>query len=259
MTHPAIPQFRLDGRVAVVTGAGSGMGAASAVALAAYGAKVALLDIDLEAAERVTAQIGAEARAYACDVGDEATVAATLAQVRGDLGPVTIVHNNAAVNMGYGRGDQPADALSIEVWRRNMAVNLDGTFFVSKYALADMLAEGRGSIINTSSLAGTHLGSQNTAYAAAKGGVVAFTRALALCYAGKNIRANVISPGFFATPMSEAVRANPLDVDRYIATIPAQREGQPEEIAGLVVFLASDAASYVNGAVIQVDGGLALR
>lgn len=259
MATSNIPSFDLGGRIAVVTGAGSGMGAASARALAGYGARVALIDNAGEAAEGVAAEIGETARPYACDVSDAEAVQRTIAAIRRDLGPITILHNNAAVHFGYGKGDQPAADVPLDVWRRTIAVNLDGTFLVTKYALPHMLEEQRGSIINTASLAGPLLGSQNTAYTASKGGVAGFTRSLVISYAGTGIRANAILPGFVATPMSAPVMENELDLARYATSVPSGRLGVPEDVGGLVVFLASDSSSYVNGAIITLDGGVSLR
>jgi len=259
MGKNGIPKFDLGGRVAVVTGAGGGMGRASAIALAGHGAQVAVLDINEDGAAATVAEIGDNAMAYRCDVSDLAEVEAVMSRVRKDFGPVVIAHNNAAVNMGYGAGDQRADDLSIDAWRKTLAINLDGVFHVTRVALKDMLAEGRGSIINSASIAGPFIGSHNTAYTAAKGGVVGFTRALVVSYAGTGIRANAICPGFFLTPMADRMLQNPRDVERYASQIPVGRHGEPEDIGGLVVFLASDASSYVNGAVISIDGGTSLR
>ena len=259
MAKEEIPQFNLHGRTAVVTGAGSGMGRASAIALAGHGANVAVLDVNEAGAAETVAQIGDKAMAYRCDVSNLAEVEDVMARVRDDLGPVVIAHNNAAINLGYGQGDQRADDLSIEAWRKTLAVNLDGVFHVTRLALKDMLAEGRGSIINSASVAGPFIGSQNTAYTAAKGGVVGFTRALVISYSGTGIRANAICPGFFLTPMADNMLKNPMDVERYTSQIPVGRHGEPEDIGGLVVFLASDASGYVNGAVISIDGGMSLR
>jgi NAD(P)-dependent dehydrogenase (short-subunit alcohol dehydrogenase family) len=256
---PRIPCFDLVGKVAVVTGAGSGIGAASAEALAAYGAKVALLDVDVTAAARVAEHIGANAAAFACDISQEQQVAQCMAAVRRQMGAINVVHNNAAVHMGYGKGDDAADELSLEVWHRIMSINLDGTFFVTKHALPDMLAAKRGSIINTASLAGAFLGSQSTTYTASKGGVVGFTRALVISYAGTGIRANAICPGFVTTPMSAPVMQDPVVLERYTASVPVGRIGVPEDVGGLVVFLASEASAYVNGAIIPLDGGTHLR
>ena len=251
--------FDLSGSVAVVTGAGSGMGAASAAALAAFGAKVAVLDINRSSAAEVAFSIGDHAKSYGCDVSDEAQVRNCIAQVRRELGPITIVHNNAAVHMGYGGGDHQAADLSLDVWRKVLSVSLDGTFFVTKHVIPDMLAAKRGSIINTASLAGAFLGSQNTSYTTAKGGVVGFTRALVISYAGTGIRANAICPGFVTTPMSAPVLQNPLDLERYASSVPVGRVGVPGDVGGLVVFLASDCSGYVNGAIIPLDGGTHLR
>lgn len=234
------------------------MGEASATALAGHGATVAILDIDAEAAERVATSLGDAARAYCCDVSDAAAVERTIAAIRTEMGPIAILHNNAAVHFGYGKGDQPAADVPIEIWRRTMAVNLDGTFFMTKFALRHMIERKGGSIINTASIAGPLLGSQNTAYTAAKGGIAGFTRSLVISYAGTGIRANAILPGFVATPMSAPVMDNPLDLARYATSVPAGRLGAPKDIGGLVVFLASDASSYVNGAVITLDGGVSL-
>ena len=254
-----IPTFDLTGRVAVVTGAAGGMGRASAIALAGHGARVAVLDVNEEGIAETAAMIGDQALAYRCDVADIDDVEQVMKRVRDDLGPVVIAHNNAAVNLGYGRGDQRADDLTLEAWRTSLSINLDGVFHVTRFALKDMLAEGRGSIINCASIAGPFVGSQNTAYTTAKGGVVGFTRALVISYANTGIRANAICPGFFVTPMAGPMMNNPLDVERYASQIPVGRAAQPEDIGGIVVFLASDASAYVNGAVITIDGGTSLR
>jgi 2-deoxy-D-gluconate 3-dehydrogenase len=122
-----------------------------------------------------------------------------------------------------------------------------------------MTSLGTGSIINTASIAGTHVGSKNTAYTTSKGGILGFTRALVVGYSGTGIRANVICPGFVRTKMSAPVLQDEMDLQRYASNIPAGRLGEPEDIGGLVVFLASDASGYVNGAVINMDGGVSLN
>lgn len=254
-----IPNFALDGRIAVVTGAGSGLGTASAAALAAYGARVAVVDIDADAARAVADRIGDNAHAFACDIADEQQVAECVARIAETLGQVTILHNNAAIHMGYGRGDVQTHAIDSQVWLKIVSVNLNGTFFMTKHILPHMLAAKKGSIINTASLAGPILGSSNTAYTATKGAVAGYTKALVISYAKTGIRANTICPGFVATPMSQPVLDNPEDLQRYASDVPAGRTGVPDDVGGLVVFLASDASSYVNGAQITLDGGISLR
>ena len=254
-----IPSFALNGRVAVVTGGGQGLGAASAMALAGHGARVAVVDIDGDSADAVAASIGGNARAFRCDISSEAQVAACIAEIAASLGPVAVLHNNAAIHRGYGRGDEQSHAMDSAVWERIVSVNLTGTFFMTKHAIPHMLAAKKGSIINTASLAGPILGSSNTAYTATKGAVAGYTKALVISYAGSGIRANTICPGFMATPMSQPVLDNPRDLERYASDVPIGRTGEPEDIGGLVVFLASDASGYVNGAEITLDGGVSLR
>jgi len=179
-------------------------------------------------------------------------------RIRRDLGPITILHNNAGVHMGYGGGDQAAHEMDSSVWRKIMSVNLDGTLHVTQSVIPDMLAQKHGSIINMSSLGGGVLGSLNTAYAATKGGIVGFTRALVVSYSGTGIRANVICPGFISTAMTRGAEKNSEDFARYTSKIPSGRGGTPQDIGGLIVLLASDASSYINGALITVDGGVSL-
>jgi 2-hydroxycyclohexanecarboxyl-CoA dehydrogenase len=253
------PIFELDGRVAMVTGGGGGLGAAAATALAAFGARVALLDSDRASVTEAAARIGTNAFAYHADITDRAQIESCVAKIRQDLGPITVLVNNAGVHLGYGGGDEAAHQLSTVTWRKIMSVNLDGTLNVTQAVIPDMLNEKRGSIINMSSLGGGVLGSVNTAYATSKGGIVGFTRALVVSYSGTGIRANVICPGYISTAMTRPAERNPEDFARYTASIPVGRGGEPDDIGGLVVLLASDASSYINGALITLDGGVSLR
>ena len=251
-----IEPYRLDGAVAVVTGAAGGIGAATVEALARQGAQVIALDTNLEAAQALVERIGGGSTALRCDVSDEASVRDTFASIASAHGGVSVLHNNAGIALGGGRGDGPADELDLATWRRTLDVNLTGCFLCTHYALPAMLARGGGSIINTASVAGSFIGTLNTAYCASKAGVVGFTRALVITHAARGIRANAICPGSVRTSMAEAVLHTAEVRQRLIGSIPAGRVAEPADVANLVVFLASAAASYLNGAVITLDGGL---
>jgi NAD(P)-dependent dehydrogenase (short-subunit alcohol dehydrogenase family) len=252
------PMFDLDGKVALITGGGGGLGAAAAKALVAHGARVALLDNNEASACDAAALLGPNALPYQGDISDVRQVQRCVAKIRSDLGPITVLHNNAAVHKGYGGGDQAAHELSSKVWRELMTVNLDGTLNVTQSVIPHMLEARCGSIINMSSLGGGVLGSLNTAYAATKGGIVGFTRALVVGYSGTGIRANVICPGFISTQMTLPAERNAEDFARYASKIPSGRGGVPDDLGGLIVLLASDASSYINGALITIDGGVSL-
>ncbi len=247
---------RLKGAVAVVTGAAGGIGLASARKLSDLGARVALLDLESERLAQLAGDLGAPCLAVPCDVSDEASVRAAIGEVTARLGPVSVLHNNAGICLNRGTGDGPAHTLELASWERTIAVNLTGCFLVAKHVLPAMLAAGRGSIINTASVGGAYFGTQNFAYSASKAGVVGMTRALAAQYGGRGVRANAICPGSIRTAMSELASAQGPVRDEMLRGIPAGRIGEPAEIAELVAFLASDASSYLNGAVITADGGM---
>ena len=247
---------RLEGAVAVVTGAAGGIGLASARKLSDLGARVALLDLESERLAQLAGDLGAPCLAVPCDVSDEASVRAAIGEVTARLGPVSVLHNNAGICLNRGTGDGPAHTLELASWERTIAVNLTGCFLVAKHVLPAMLAAGRGSIINTASVGGAYFGTQNFAYSASKAGVVGMTRALAAQYGGRGVRANAICPGSIRTAMSELASAQGPVRDEMLRGIPAGRIGEPAEIAELVAFLASDASSYLNGAVITADGGM---
>jgi glucose 1-dehydrogenase len=250
------PGSRLEGAVAVVTGAAGGIGLASGRKLSDLGARVALLDLESERLAEVAGDLGAPCLPVPCDVSDEASVRAAIGEVTARLGPVSVLHNNAGICLNRGTGDGPAHTLELASWERTIAVNLTGCFLVAKHVLPAMLAAGRGSIINTASVGGAYFGTQNFAYSASKAGVVGMTRALAAQYGGRGVRANAICPGSIRTAMSELASAQGPVRDEMLRGIPAGRIGEPGEIAELVAFLASDASSYLNGAVITADGGM---
>lgn len=246
--------FALNGRNALVTGGGSGLGLAIARALAEAGARVVINGrrrARLEAAAAELARDGHVVTVAPFDVSQADAVAAAIEGLERDA-PIDILVNNAAVNQ---RG--PLDSFSPEDWRALMAANLDGPFFVARAVIAGMKARRRGKIINLCSLA-SDLGRPNIVpYAASKGGVRMLTRALAVELAPHNIQVNGIAPGFFRTEMNAALCAD-AEFSAWVSRrTPAGRWGEPQEIAGAAVFLASSAADYVTGHVLAVDGGFA--
>lgn len=244
--------FALTGRNALVTGGGSGLGLAIARAFAEAGARVVINGRQrarLDAAAAELARDGHAVAVAAFDVTQADAVAAAIARLERDA-PIDILVNNAAVNQ---RG--PLDAFSAEDWRALMAANLDGPFFVARAVIPGMKGRRRGKIINLCSLA-SDLGRPNIVpYAASKGGVRMLTRALAVELAPHNIQVNGIAPGFFRTEMNAALCAD-AEFSAWVARrTPAGRWGEPPEVAGAAVFLASSAADYVTGHVLAVDGG----
>ena len=253
--------------VAVVTGAGAGVGEASARALHAAGWTVVLLDVDASTAKRVAASLGSRATAGQCDVADEASVSDVFTRIRAEHGSLDLLHSNAGIFLGHGVGnDGPLDTLDLTTWRRTIDVNLTGAYLCSKHAMPLLLDGGDdrggargGSIVFTASVSGALLGSAAIAYASSKAGVVGLTRALVLNYARQGVRVNAICPGAIRTAMSRQVQADPALRERLIENIPAGRMAEPEDIANLVVFLASPQGAYLNGAILPMDGGLTLN
>ena len=247
--HP----FDLTGRLAVVTGGGSGLGLAIARGLALAGARVVINGrnrerLDAAAADLVAA--GHAASVCAFDVTDEAAVNAGMADVERTLGPVDILVNNAAINIR-----KPFDQYTLAEWRTLQDANFDGPFLVARTVVPGMKARRRGKIINICSLA-SDIGRPNiVAYAASKGGLRMMTRALAVELAPHNVQVNGISPGFFKTQMNAPLIGNAEFSAWVEKRTPAARWGDPPEIAGAAVFLASDAANYVTGHLLYVDGG----
>ncbi|WP_439529259.1 SDR family NAD(P)-dependent oxidoreductase [Pannonibacter sp.] len=243
----------IEGRVCVVTGAGQGNGKAIAEGLANVGAVLALCDINEMAVLNVAADLakrGAVVHAAAVDVGDIATVTAFAADVRSRLGPVAVLVNNAGVIRRQSVFEDGFEA----GWEQVFRVNVEGTRNMVRAFLSD-LTQTRGSVVNLASIMAFSAGPGLGAYAASKGAVAQFTKALAHDLAPHGVRVNAIAPGVIATPMTEATRANPASIDRFMAHTPMGRVGLPEELSGPVLFLASDLASYVTGAVLPVDGG----
>jgi gluconate 5-dehydrogenase len=247
--------FDLAGRVALVTGGGSGIGFAIARGLARAGARVAINGRNrdkLDAAAAKLADEGINVRVSPFDVTDEAAVTAGFAALARDLGSPDILVNNAATNQR-----QPLDQFSLSDWRALQAVNVDGPFLATRAVVPAMKANQRGKIINICSIA-SDLGRPNIVpYATSKGGLKMLTRALAVELAPFNVQVNGIAPGFFKTEMNAALIADREFSAWVERRTPAGRWGDPHEIAGAAVFLASSAADYVTGHILQVDGGFA--
>lgn len=244
----------LKDRVAVVTGAGSGIGAAIARGLADAGVKVAVIDRDGRAAESVAValtQSGATAIAVACDVTDERAVLAAADVVRLRLGQCGILVNNAGILRAGA-----LDTVSIADWNTVLAVNLTGYLIAARAFGRDMLAANLGSIINVASISAINTQPRSGAYSASKAGVLQLSKQLAIEWGPRGVRSNAILPGFIRTPLSAAFYKDPTFENKRKAIIPTRRIGEPNDIADAAVFLASDRASYVNGAELLVDGGL---
>jgi NAD(P)-dependent dehydrogenase (short-subunit alcohol dehydrogenase family) len=245
---------RYDGRIVIVTGAGSGIGRATALRLAQEGASVACLDVaddgnKATAAEAAT--MGCDSRALHCDVSDEQSVADAIDAVTTELGQPWLLCNIA----GIGRFANTHE-MSLADWSRIISVNLTGTFLMSR-ACIPLLLETGGSIVNIASVAGIKGQPYSAAYAASKGGVALFTRSLAVEYAVQGLRANALAPGGIDTAITETFQfpdgASKMLLSRIM---PYRAMGQPEDCAALIAFLGSDEARYISGAIIPVDGAV---
>ena len=249
---------RFDGRVAIVTGAATGIGAAAARAFAREGAHVVVLDVDVAEGEATAAAIadaGGIARFRRVDVTDEEAIRSAVGETVGEQGRLDVMHANAGIEWTKKVVDT-----SREEWQRVIDVNLTGVYLACRYALLHMARQGSGALVLTSSPHAINTVPDAGAYAASKGGVLALTRSLALEGAPYGVRANALLPGAVDTPMlrreARASRDPDAQLERWAAIHPLNRLGRPEEIAEAALFLASDAASFVTGTALAVDGGL---
>lgn len=254
-------EISLQDKVAIVTGAGQGLGEAIARALAAAGAKVAVNDLNPDRAERVAAAIraaGGEAMGVVADVSNKYQCVSLVEATREAWGRLDVLVNNAGIEPV-----SPILTLDEWDWTRCIDVNLKGTFFMSQLVGRVMAEENQGrggAIVNISSIAGVEIPLMHrAAYCASKAGMVGFARECAREFAAYGIRVNTVVAGVFITPMTEKARQNPAMMEKWMREIPMQRLGDAAEIASAVLFLCSDAASYMTGSTITVDGGKVMR
>jgi NAD(P)-dependent dehydrogenase (short-subunit alcohol dehydrogenase family) len=242
---------RLDGKVAMVTGAGAGIGRATSLALAAAGAHVAITDIDVAAAKAVAAELG-HVDAHELDVADESRVGDVVQAITDEHGRIDILVNNAGVG-----ARAPTVDVATENWDRALAVGPTGSFFCIRAAGPHMLRAGSGSVVNVASIMGLVGGTHypNLAYHTAKGALINLTRALACEWAPRGVRVNAVAPTFVQTALIQPLLDEPGMTEKLLAKTPMGRLARPEEIAAAILFLAGDAASMITGHVLPVDGG----
>jgi 2-dehydro-3-deoxy-D-gluconate 5-dehydrogenase len=248
-----LDRFRLDGKTALVTGCSRGIGEAIAIGLAEAGADILGVSKTLEPGSRVEKAVRAAGRnfnAYACDFSDRRQLHAFISKVKADHPAIDILVNNAGTVLR-----KPAEEHSDEYWDHVLEVNLSAQFVLSREIGKGMLTRKSGKIVFTASLLSFQGGITVPGYAAAKAGVAALAKALANEWAGKGVNINAIAPGYIRTDNTKPLQEDPIRNEAILARIPAGRWGDPEDLVGAVLFLASAASSYVNGTVITIDGG----
>ena len=253
-----LDQFKLDGKIALVTGCRRGIGKAMALALAEAGADIIGVSATLERTgsqvEREVRALGREFRGYSCDFSNRKALYAFIQEVQADFPAIDILVNNAGIILR-----RPAIEHSDDYWDRAIEVNLNAQFIMSREIGKRMVERGQGKIIFTASLLAFQGGILVPGYAASKGAVSQLSKALANEWAGKGVNVNAIAPGYISTDNTQALRDDPQRAAAILARIPAGRWGEPEDLKGAVVFLASSASNYVHGSILTVDGGWMAR
>ena len=243
---------RLEGKTAIITGAGTGIGREAALLFAREGAQVVIAERDTEAARRVAAEAGQGAIAITCDITEEASVSEMIATCLKTFGKIDILYNNAG---GSSRQDAPITEVALDEFWRTIRLDLFGTVLTSKLVLPHMITAGRGVVVNTSSMVAAYGRQGAHSYTAAKGGIVSLTRAMAAEYAASGIRVNAVAPGITLSPRVAARvnegRIRQSDLDRHRLGLPA-----PIDIALAALFLASDEARFITGHILPVDSGM---
>lgn len=246
---------RLAGRTALVTGSATGIGYAVAERFVAEGARVIVADRDAAASAAAVEALGDAARAAVLDIADEESVAAAFADLIADGWAPNVVVANAGVQL-FGQ-DAPAADLDLDVWKRTIDINLTGTFLTVKHAVRAMRESGGGSIILTGSPTGLNgEGKDFTAYSASKAGIHGLTRTVAAAYADRGIRVNTVVPAYTETSLVTTITTDPEARAAIIGRIPLGRAGAPDDVAGIMVFLASDDGAFATGSLFAVDGGM---
>lgn len=249
-----LDQFRLEGKTALITGCRRGIGRAFAQGLAEAGADIIGVSANLEAAgsevEKDIAARGRKFKGYACDFSNRKAVYAFIEKVKKDFPRVDILVNNAGTILRKPAAEHPD-----ELWDKVIEINLNTQFVLAREFGKEMVARGKGKIVFTASLLSFQGGITVPGYAASKGAIATLTMALANEWAGKGVNVNAIAPGYVTTDNTAALRADKARSEQILARIPAGRWGMPEDLKGAVVFLCSEAANYVNGAILTIDGG----
>ncbi|MFO8079139.1 MAG: SDR family oxidoreductase [Armatimonadota bacterium] len=242
--------FDLTDETAIVTGAARGLGRAMAEGLAEFGANIAIFDVidGAETCAEIASECGVQSRFYEVDVTDEGRIEQAVGEVVGDFGGIDILLNNAGIYF-----QTPVVETTLDDWQKILDVDLNGYFLMAKHVIPRMPDGGR--IINIASIAGHSAFEQSAAYCVAKGGVIELTRSLAFEFGARGIRVNAICPGTFETEMTSEMLEDEDFMESMRVEVPLGRPGRPDELKGLAVYLASDASSYMTGAIIDLDGG----